>query len=205
MGKLYLVGDKEEIDRRRKLVDPSLLVEVWQDLYAPDIVWVGDDAVRRITYGQSRQRTPAGLFWMGAESKRALDSVGGELGFVLALGDQAVHVYYGPRLVDVESLPVEESLRARVLSAHGIAVAWVTYDRFGERNQYEPKLPTDPTFFLRRPRGRAAHLWRLFRTKRDAVTYVAEYFANDPEATEWAEQLAVESFDELVERFRQHG
>ncbi len=84
-------------------------------------------------------------------------------------------------------------------------MAWVTYDRFGERNQYEPKLPNDPTFFLRRPRGRAAHLWRLFRTKREAVAYVAEHFGDHPEAMEWAEQVAVENFDGLVERFRQDG
>ena len=41
---------------------------------------------------------------------------------------RAVPVYYGPRLCDVESLPAEESLRSRVLSAHGIAVAWITLD-----------------------------------------------------------------------------
>jgi hypothetical protein len=205
MGRLYLVGDKAEIDRRRKLVDASLLVEVWQDLYTADIVWMGDEAARRITYGQNRQRPPGGLFWMGEQAKRALDSAGEALPSLLVLAEPAVPIYYGPRLADLESLPVEESLKARVLSAHGLAVAWVTYDQSGARNQYEPKLPTDPTFFLRRPRGRAAHLWRLFRTKGEACAYMAENFARDAEAIEWAQRLAVESFDGLVERFRVEG
>lgn len=205
MGSLYLVGDRAEIDRRRALLGPSQVVEVWPDLYTPDIVWMGDEALRRITYASKRDSLPGGLFWMGEASKRALDNVGEVLAFLLAVEDAAVSVYYGPRLMDVESLPGEESLKARVLSAHGIAVAWVTYDRFGERNQDEPKLPTDATFFLRRPRGRAAHLWRLFRTKREAVAYMTEHFGTDPEAVDWAERLAGEDFPGLLDRFARKG
>src|SRR4030095_6297170 len=52
--------------------------------------------------------------------------------------------YYGPRLQDVESLPLEDSLRARVLSAHGIAAAWITYDQFRARTVYEPTAPAAP-------------------------------------------------------------
>ncbi len=178
MGSLYLVGDREEIDRRRKLLGPSRLVEVWQDL-----------------------SDKHGWFWLGEESKQALDSVGEELHCLLTIEETAVPIYYGPRLADVESLPSEESLRARVLSAHGIAVAWATYDRFGERNRYEPTTPTDATFFLRRPRGRAAHLWRLFRTRGEAVAYMTEHIATDPEAVTWAERLASEDFEGLLERF----
>jgi hypothetical protein len=185
VGRVYLVGDRAEIDRRRGLLGRAQLVEVWQDLYPPD--------------------ARSGTFWMGETSKRALDGVGEELPFLLAVEDTAVPVYYGARLTDVDSLPAEDSLRARVLSAHGIAAAWVTYNRLGERNDYEPKAPTDATFYLRRPGGRAAHLWCLFRTKREAVGYMTEHFGPDPEAVGWAQRLASEDFQGLLERYGQKG
>ncbi|HEV8457390.1 MAG TPA: hypothetical protein VGR44_03760, partial [Methylomirabilota bacterium] len=110
----------------------------------------------------------------------------------------AVPIYYGPRLQNVESLPLEESLQSRVLSAHGIAVAWITIDQLGERTVYEPTGPADPIFFLRRPSGTAAHIWRLFRTRREAHAYMAEYFGKDSEGRDWSEGLPVETFDELL-------
>jgi hypothetical protein len=113
-----------------------------------------------------------------------------------------VPVYYGPRLQDVESLPLEESLRARVLSARGIAVAWITYDQFGQRTVYEPTGPADPIFYLRRPGGTAAHIWRLFRTKPEARVYMAEYYGRDSEGRDWAETLPAETFDDLLARQR---
>jgi len=201
MGRLYLVPDKTEIDRRKTLVDPPRLVEVWQDLYTEDIFWMGEDEARRLSYGRSEPRAPTGLFWMGEESKAALDRVGDPLAFLLALPDDAVPIYFGARLADPESLPAEESLRARVLSAHGIAVIWATYGPSGGRNEYQPTSPTDPTFYLRRPRGPVVHLWRLFRTKREALGYATQHLAGDPEALRWAERLVVEDFDGLVERF----
>jgi hypothetical protein len=201
MGRIYLVDEKEEIDRRRRLLGPALPVEVWQDLYTPDIIWLGDDARRRLAYGQEREGPRRGWFWMGETSKRALDSVGEALTFLAAVEETAVPVYYGSRLTDVDSLPDEESLKARVLSAHGIGVAWVTYDQFGERNSYEPTAPTDATFFLRRPGSRAAHLWRLFRTGPEAVAFMAEHRATDPEALAWAKHLGAHDFSELLTRF----
>jgi hypothetical protein len=205
MGSLYLVADRYEIAARRKLLDPAQPVEVWQDLYAPDIFWIGDDAERRILYGQKRESLSSGLFWMGEASKRALDGAGEELHCLLAVEETAVPIYYGPRLTDVESLPLEESLRARVLSAHGIAVAWVTYDRFGARSRYAPTAPTDTMFFLRRPRGRTAHLWRLFRTRPEAVAYMTEHFGTEPEAVAWAERLVSEDFPGVLDRFGRKG
>jgi len=94
---------------------------------------------------------------------------------------------------------LEESLQARALSARGVAVAWITLNQFGERTEYEPQSPTDPIFFLRRPRGGAAHIWRLFRTKPEAIAYMREYYGKDPEAREWAQSLPVETFEELLE------
>jgi len=205
MGRLYFVGEKEEIDRRKKLLGQAVVVEVWQDLYTPDIVWIGDDETRRISYSKKQPGAPTGLFWMGEEAKRTLDRAGDELRCLLAIDAAAVPVYYGPRLADLESLPSEESLKARVLSAHGIAVVWATYDRFGERHEYRPMSPIDPTFYLRRARGSVVHLWRLFRTKSEAIAYMTEHFPEDPEALGWADRLAVEDFEQLMDRFGRRG
>ena len=176
MAQLYLVADAGEIARRRKLVPPGHLVEAWPDLYA------------------------GGLFWMGQASKELLDAVGPPLPVTRSLDGALVPIYYGPRLQDVESLPLEESLRTRVLSTHGIAVAWITVDQFGVRTVYEPAGPTDPIFFLRRPACTAAHIWRLFRNRREAHVYMAEYYGRDSEGREWAGALPAETFEDLLER-----
>jgi hypothetical protein len=176
VARLLLVADTAEISRRRKLVSPARVVEAWPDLYA------------------------GGRFWMGESAKELLDGVGPPLPALLLLDGARVPIYYGPRLQEVESLPLEESLQARVLSAHGIAVVWITVDQFGTRTVYEPTGPTDPIFFLRRPGRSAAHRWRLFRKRSEAMAYMAEYYGRDSEGREWAETLPVESFDELLER-----
>jgi hypothetical protein len=176
MGRTYLSADGPEIARRRKLVPAGNLVEAWPDLYV------------------------AGDFWLGSESKALLDATGTPLRARLSLDGGFVPIYYGPRLCDLESLPLEESLQARALSARGVAVAWITLDRFGERTVHRAESPLDPVFFLRRPRGGAAHQWRLFRTKQEAVTYMRESYGNDSEAQDWASGLSVESYDELLER-----
>ncbi len=179
MGRLYLVTDGAEIARRRKLVAPGVLVEVWGDLYE------------------------AGSFWMGERTKGYLDGARPPLAQKLILDPEAVSVYYGPRLCDVESLPSEESLKSRVLSAHAIGVAWITFDQFGERTKYEPASPADPIFYLRRPGGQAAHVWRLFRGKDEAIVYMGEYYGKDSEARDWAQSLPVGGFEELVARYGQ--
>ena len=179
MGKLYLMADGAEIAGRRRLVAPGILVEVWGDLY------------------------DLGHFWMGEQTKGYLDGVGLPLAPRLVLDPEAVSVYYGPRLCDVESLPSEESLKSRVLSAHAIGAAWLTVDQFGERTKYEPVSPADPIFYLRRPGGQTPHVWRLFRDKAEAIVYMGEYYGKDSEARDWAQSLPVEGFDELVARYGQ--
>jgi hypothetical protein len=203
--RLYLVADKVEIDRRRRLARGPAVVEVWQDLYTPDVLWLADDETRRHAYARPAERPPGGLFWMGEASRAALDGLGDPLPLVLSVPAHAVPIYYGPLLADLESLPTEESLRARVLSAHGVAVVWATYHPSGARNEFQPAAPTDPTFHLRRPRGFVVHLWRLFRTRREATLHVAEHMTGDPEAARWAEGLPAEDFSDLVERFGQPG
>lgn len=176
MGRVFLVRDGGEIARRRASLPPGSFVEAWPDLLTP------------------------GHVWLGAEAKQALDAVAAPLAAALALEADHVPVYYGPRLTALESLPVEESLRTRVLSGHGMAVAWITLDQFGDRTLYRADSPLDPTFFLRRRGGGDAHLWRLLRTRDEAVAFMREHYGSDPEAQAWARRLEVEDFDELIAR-----
>ncbi|HYS16633.1 MAG TPA: hypothetical protein VET45_06905 [Candidatus Binatia bacterium] len=177
MSRLYQTTEKDEIARRRPLVPKGRIVEAWPDHHE------------------------GGALWIGAETKTLLDQAGGPLKVGLSLPADQVSVYYGPQLCDLESMPREESLKARVLSAHGIAAAWITLDRFGQRASYEPTSPVDPVFHLRRVGGGAGHLWRLFRTRQEAVVYMGESYGRDSEATEWAQALAVNDFAELMKRF----
>jgi hypothetical protein len=176
MALIHLIEATPEIARRRSALPAGTLVEAWPDLTEPSGAWVGDEA------------------------KRLLDSLGPPIPAKLSVNGDLIRIYYGPRLSDVGSLPREESLRARVLSAHGVAVAWVTIDEHGERTAPEVEAPSDPTFYLRRPRGDAAHLWRLFRARREAVAFMETRFADDAEARQWARDLPVEDFLSLMTR-----
>ena len=174
---LYLVEGKDEVLRRRALVPKGQVVEAWADHQHP------------------------GAFWLGEDSKRLLDAAGEPLPARLTLPDDCVPVYYGPHLRDLDSLPREESVRTRTLSARGIAVAWITLDRFGERTTYEPRTMEDPVFYLRRVGGGLAHVWRTFQSRAEAVTYLSEAYGAESEAAEWARKLPVDSFDDLVRRY----
>ena len=180
MAHLYFMADGDEMVRRRARVPKGSVVEAWAD------------------------QRGGGAFWAGEESKRLLDEAGqAPMPARLSVADDAVPVFYGPRLCDVESLPREEPLRARVLSMQGIAVAWITLDRFGERVSYEPASPADPVFHLRRPGGGAGHVWRRFTTKREAIDFMREAYGADSEGADWAQTLSVESFAALLRRFAQ--
>jgi hypothetical protein len=174
VSRLYLVQGGDEIARRRAFLTPGRVIEAWTDLFTP------------------------GLVWMGEESKALLDSAGEPVAVRLVVPAERVAVYYGPRLTDIESLPPEESLKARVLSAHGIAAAWITLDRFGHRTASEPTAPADPVFHLRRRGGGAGHRWRLFRAKPEAVVFMGETYGKESEAVEWAQALEAADFDALV-------
>ena len=177
MSRLYLSTAKAEIARRRALIPKGPVVEAWPDLVEPGALWLGD------------------------ESKALLERDGALLPVRFALPADRVAVYYGPHLSDVESLPREESLRVRVVSGRGIAAAWITLDRFGQVNAYEPQSPADPVFNLRRVGGGKGHLWRLFRTKAEAIVYMVESFGRESEGAEWARALGIDSFEDLVSRY----
>ncbi|MBI2218508.1 MAG: hypothetical protein HYU51_14555 [Candidatus Rokubacteria bacterium] len=181
MSELHLIRDAREVLRRRTLLPPGTFVEVWPDLELEDHVWVGQDA------------------------KTLLDGAGPVLAPVLSVDGNQVAIYYGPWLTDTEGLPTEQSLRTRIVSAHGIAAAWVTRDRFGQRTEVRPTSPLDATFALRRPRTGVAHLWRLFRTDDEARAYLREFYGDDPEALAWADRIAVRSYAELLERHARGG
>ena len=199
MGRVYLVSDHGEIARRRR-ERPGLLIEAWPDLYLGDLFWLGSDEARRAAYAmEHREPVPGALYWIGEASKAALDGVGGPLAWDLAIEETSVPIYYGPGLTDTESLPGEDSVRARVLSAHAIAAIWTTYDASGVRIEHRPASPLDPTFHLRRPGGKIAHLFRALTTRAEAVTVMAAGASHDPEASEWAKTLPAEDFADLVQ------
>src|SRR5688572_27089266 len=198
MGQIYLVKDRVEIERRRQAL-PGVTIEVWPDLYAGDLFWLGDDEQRREAYtAVTRDRPPGGVFWIGESSKAALDGAGPPLAWELAVEESLVPVYFGSRLVDADSLPHADSIRARALSARSIAVAWSTYDRLGQRVEYRPASPLDEKFYLRRPRGRTLHLFHAFPTKADAIAAMADRSPGDPGAAAWAESLSVQDFSTLI-------
>jgi hypothetical protein len=178
MARLYLISGGLEIGRRRPLAPRGCMLEAWGDHYAADD------------------------YWLSQESKTLLDSLGPPIPPRLILDSALVPIYYGPRLRDVESLPFEDSLCARVLSAHGIAVAWITVDAAGRRTTQQPQSPADPIFFLRRPGGGAVHIWRLFPTRAEAIAYMSAHYGADPEAVPWARSLPAADYGELLER---HG
>jgi hypothetical protein len=200
MGRVYLVSDYEEIVRRRRAL-PGVLIETWPDLYLGDLFWLGDDEARRAAYtAEHRTALPGALYWIGEASKAALDEVGPPLAWDLAVEEASVPIYYGPRLTDTASLPAEDSVRARVLSAHAIAAVWTTYDAFGLRIEYQPSSPLDPHFYLRRPGGKSIHLFRALTTRAEAVNVMAARSATDTDAFDWAEKLPAQDFFDLVER-----
>lgn len=182
MSRLYFMADGDEMVRRRARVPKGSVVEAWAD------------------------RDGGGAFWIGEESRRLLDEAGDTpMAVRLSVPDDVVRVFYGPRLCDIESLPGEQSLRARVLSMHGIAVAWITLDRFGERVSHAPRSPADPIFHLRRPGGGAGHVWRRFETRGEAIDFMREAYGAESEGVDWAETLPVDDFDALLRRFATQG
>jgi hypothetical protein len=178
MGRLFFVLDGQDMVRRRAKVPAGSVVEAWPDMA------VGE-----------------GTFWVGEESKALLDGAGAQpMVAEVTLPAEAVPIYYGPQLCDLESLPREESLRARVLSAHGVAAAWITLDRFGQRVTHQPATPSDPVFHLRRPGGGAGHVWRLFRGKSEAVAWMSGAYGADSEGADWARGLPADDFAALLRR-----
>ena len=108
MGRIYLVTDRAEIERRRQAL-PGVLIEVWPDLHAGDLFWLGDDERRREAYtAVERERPPGSLCWIGETTKAALDGAGAPLAWQLAVDESVVPVSCGPWLTDADSLPHQD-------------------------------------------------------------------------------------------------
>lgn len=181
MGTLVLVRATADFRARRERAARDLpkgrLVETWRDVFLPD------------------------LFWMGEETKAALDAGGAEpLPAVARVEEEAVPIWQGT-VEDAESLPPPRSIRTRTLAGHGIAVAWVRPLRGGVRLPHEPTGPEDAFFYLMRVGGSPNHLWRLFRSRADAQRHVAIAPPGDPRAVAWAEGLAHEDYAALLRHF----
>ena len=177
MSHLYLLRDLAEITRRRPAIAKGQIVETWPDRIEPGECWVGET------------------------SKALLDAAGPPLRARLRLEGARVPIYYGPRLCDLDSLPTEESVRGRVVAAHGIAAMWITLDAAGTRVGHVPAAPDDPVFFLRRPGGGRAHVWRLFHRRDEATAYVREHYAGDEDAEAWAGGLPAATWDDLLAHY----
>src|SRR5688500_1747828 len=109
MGRIYLVADRAEIERRRQGL-PGVTIELWPDLYADDLFWLGDEERRREAYtSAARERPAGGLYWIGETSKAELDGAGQPIAWELAVDESLVPVYYGPWLADADSLPHADS------------------------------------------------------------------------------------------------
>jgi hypothetical protein len=48
--------------------------------------------------------------------------------------------------------------------------------------------------------GGANHVWRLFRTREEAVEFMTRHFPDDAKAKVWAEALPFRKYSELLSR-----
>ncbi|HYB72929.1 MAG TPA: hypothetical protein VED18_06125 [Candidatus Sulfotelmatobacter sp.] len=181
MGMLVLVRATADFRARRERaareLPKGMLVETWRDVFLPD------------------------LFWMGEETKAALDAGGAaSLPAVARVDEEAVPIWRGT-VEDAESLPPPRSIRTRTLAGHGIAVAWVQSLKAGARLPHEPTGPEDAFFYLMRMGGSPNHLWRLFRSRADAQHHFTRALPADAAAAVWAETLPHEDYGALLRSF----
>ncbi|MBI2883991.1 MAG: hypothetical protein HYY11_08815 [Candidatus Methylomirabilis oxyfera] len=152
-------------------------VEIWSDVFEPGIFWVADDA------------------------RQALEEAGIAFTTLTQVQSDRIPVYYAPHLrPDHESLPGEDSVRARVLAGHGIGAVLFF---IGDGTQMPPEEPIglkDALFYLSKPGAGYYYLWRLFRSKEDAEHYVARTFKDDEDATRWAASIPVTAYAELLQQ-----
>lgn len=178
MAKIYLLGDHDEVMRRRRAAPTGTSVEAWMDVFEPN------------------------YFWVPEVSKQTLDDFGRPLKSLFVVEAEAIPIFYVSPVQDLTSLPPEESLRVRTLAGHGIGVAWVTCDQHGQRISYDPSSHQDAFFFLRRMGTDVNHLWRLFRSREDARWFVEKYLGGDPHARTWPDLLPAEDFEDFLKRYR---
>ncbi|MBI2901981.1 MAG: hypothetical protein HYY12_00140 [Candidatus Methylomirabilis oxyfera] len=147
-----------------------------------------------------------GFFWVADEARIALEEVKIPFKVVGQIPTDRVKVYYARHLqAALESLPNEDSVKARVLAGHGIGAVLFF---IGDGQTMPPEEPTDPKdalFYLSKPGAKYYYLWRLFRSKEDAEGYVVQKFKDDENARSWAASIPVVAYGELLQNAEKEG
>lgn len=175
MSRIYRIDDGRAVRERQRALPKGIVAEVWPDVFEP------------------------GTFWISEATKRLLDGAGAPLTPSAVVEGSRIPIYFPEEAREPASLPSEDSLRVRVLAGHGIAVTWYgTPSHAGGRPLPEPTSPEDAFFTLIKMGSRGNHVWRLFRTRDEAVEFMARSFPQDAEARTWAESLVVARYSELL-------
>lgn len=175
MSRIYRIDDGRAVRERQRALPKGIVAEAWPDVFEP--------------------RT----FWISEATKRLLDGAGGPLTPSAVVEDSRISIYFPQGAREPASLPSEESLRVRVLAGHGIAVTWYGTPSHPEgRPLPEPTSPEDAFFTLMKMGSSVNHVWRLFRTRDEAVEFMPRSFPEDARARTWAESLAVARYSELL-------
>ena len=175
MDRIFRVDDGRAVRERQRALPQGTVVDAWPDVFDPR------------------------SFWIGEMAKRLLDAPGAPLRASVTVEGSRIAIYYPDEPRDGASLPPRDSLRVRVLSGHGIAVAWFgTTVGVGKRPLPEPASPEDAFFFLMRMGSRINHAWRLFRTRDEAIEFMGRHFPEDAKGRAWAEALPVTSYIDLL-------
>jgi hypothetical protein len=175
VSRIYRIDDGRAVRERQRALPKGTVAEVWLDVFLP------------------------GTFWISEATKRLLDTTGTPLTPSAVVEGTRIPIFLPDEPRDAGSLPREESLRVRVLAGHGIGVTWYgTTSHAGGRPLPEPTSPEDAFFYLMQMGSSANHVWRLFRTRDEAVEFMARYFPGEPKASAWAAALPVARYSELL-------
>ncbi|HSB78996.1 MAG TPA: hypothetical protein VLM91_09420 [Candidatus Methylomirabilis sp.] len=175
MTRIFRIEDGRAVRERQRALPRGTVVDAWPDVFDPRAIWIGET------------------------TKRMLEEKGAPLPASAVVEGSRIGVFFPDEPRDQASLPPEESLRMRVLSGHGMAVAWFgTTEGKGKRPLPEPVSPEDAFFFLMRMGSRINHAWRLFRAQDEAIEFMRRHFPDNAEARTWADALPAASFKELL-------
>ena len=142
-----------------------------------------------------------GIFWVADEARTALEEVKVPFKIIGQIPADRVKVYYAHHLQpDPESLPNEDSVKARVLAGHGVGAVLFFIGDGQTMPPEEPTGPRDALFYLIKPGARYYYLWRLFRSREDAEGYAAQKLKDDEPARAWAASIPVLCYKELLEK-----
>lgn len=175
MSWIYRVDDGPGLRQRQRALPSGTVAEVWPDVFTP------------------------GMFWISEATKHVLEKAGGPLRSSVLVESSCILIFHPDEPRDPASLPLEESVRVRVLAGHGIAATWYgTTGHPGIRPLPEPATPEDAFFYLMRVGSHTNHVWRLFRTREEAVEFMGRTFPHDPRASAWAKSLPVARYLDLL-------